>query len=43
MTKDMKITAITQAKISQYAEKISVGTSRPEKKFVHDVLYFPVI
>ena len=35
MTKDMKITAITQAKISQYTEKISVGRSRPERLSRH--------
>ena len=39
MKKDTKIAALTQAKISQYAEKISYESSRPEKKFVHDVLY----
>jgi len=39
MKKDMKIAALTQAKISQYVEKISDEASRPEKKFVHDVLY----
>lgn len=39
MIKDKQITGMTQGKISQYAEKISTGRSRPEKKFVHDVLY----
>jgi hypothetical protein len=39
MKKDTKIAALTQAKISQYVEKIGSEASRPEKKFIHDVMY----
>ena len=39
MKKDKKIAALTQAKISQYVEKVGKKSSRPERKFVHDVLY----
>ncbi len=39
MIKDKQITGMTQGKISQYAGKVSTGRSRPERKFVHDVLY----
>ena len=40
MSKDKKTAAITQVKISQYAEKVSKSRSLPERKFVHDVLDF---
>ena len=39
MIKDTKIAAYTQAKIGQYTDTICRETSRPERKFVHDVLY----
>ena len=35
MKKDTKIAALTQARISQYVERISNEASLPEKKFVH--------
>jgi len=39
MKQDTKIAALTQAKISQYVDKVCTKTSRPEKKFVHDMMY----
>jgi hypothetical protein len=39
MFQDTQRTSMTQAKICQYTEKIGAGTSRPERKFVHDMIY----